>query len=120
LKDRLLTLCIHVLPNLNTQSEQTLFQSTARVSRTAYYMTKNRHSIDMRRVLHSTTVAVDTIGRVSSQMKKKLLTKIIERRSKINVLADESTRVGDKSTLIIFVKASVDGEAAPVTVPHWI
>jgi len=29
------------------------------------------NSIDMGRVLHSTTVAVDTIGRVSSQMKKK-------------------------------------------------
>jgi len=78
------------------------------------------NSIDMGRVLLSTTVVVDTIGRVSSQMKKKLLTKIIERRSNINVLADESTRVGDKSTLIIFVKASVDGEAAPVTFPHWI
>jgi len=44
-------------------------------------------SIDMGRVLHSTTVAVDTIGHVSSQMKRKLLTKIIERRSKINDLA---------------------------------
>jgi len=87
LKDRLLTLCIHVLSNLNTQSEQTLFQSTARVSRTAYYMAKNNrpftnfeslidlqegNSINMGRVLHSTAVAVDTIaiGRVSSQMKK--------------------------------------------------
>jgi len=28
------------------------------------------NSKDMGRVLHSTTVAVDTIGRVSSQMKK--------------------------------------------------
>jgi len=78
-------LCIHVLPNLNTQSEQTLFQSTARVSRTAYYMAKNNkpftnfeslidlqecNSIDMGCTLHSTTVAVDTIGRVSSQMLK--------------------------------------------------
>jgi len=85
LKDRLLTLCIHVLLNLNAQSEQTVFQSTARVSRTAYYMAKinkpftnfeslidiqEGHSIDMGRVLHSTTVAVDTIVHVSSQMKK--------------------------------------------------
>jgi len=77
-------------------------------------------SIDMGRVLHSTTVAVDIIGHVSSQKKKKLLTIIIERRSKINVLADESTRVGDKPILIIFVKASIDGEAAPVTFPYWI
>jgi len=28
------------------------------------------NSIDMGRALHSTTVAVDTIGRVSSEMKK--------------------------------------------------
>ena len=77
------------------------------------------NSIDMGFVLDSTTVAVDTIGCVSSQMRKSL-TKIIERRSKINVLADESTHAGDKSTLIIFVKASVDGEVAPVTFPHWI
>ena len=133
-KDRLFTLYIHVLPNVDTQSEQTLFQSTARVSRTAYYKVKNNkpftnfeslidlhegNSIDMGRVLHSTTVAVDTIGRVSSQMKKNSI-KIIERRSKINVLADECTLVGDKSTLIIFVKASVEEEAAPVTFPHWI
>jgi len=71
---------------MNTQSEQTLFQSTARVSRTAYYMEiynkpftnfeslidfQEGNSIDMGRVLQSTTLAVDTIGRVSSQMKKK-------------------------------------------------
>jgi len=30
------------------------------------------NSIDMGRVLHSTTVAVDKIGHVTSQMKKKL------------------------------------------------
>ena len=50
-------------------------------------------------------------------MKKKTLTKIIESRSKINVLADESTRVGDKSTLIVFLRASIDGKAAPITFP---
>jgi len=73
------------LPNLNAQSEQTLFQSTAWVFKTVYYMAKNNkpftnfessidlqegNSINMGRVLHSTTVAVDTIGRVSSQIKK--------------------------------------------------
>jgi len=130
LKDPLPALCIHVLLNLNAQGEQTVFQSTARVSRTAYYMAKNSksftnfeslidlqegNSIEMGRVLHSTTVAVDTIGHVSSQMIK--LTKSIVGRSKKNVVADESTRVGDKSALIIFVKASVDGEAAPVSFP---
>ena len=60
------------------------------------------YSIDMERVIHSKTVAVDIIEHISSHMKKKILTKIIESRSKINVLADESTRVGDKSTLIVY------------------
>ena len=97
--------------------------------RTAYYVVENNkpftdfeklisvqqaNSIDMGRVLHSKTVAVDLIEHISSHMKKKLLTKIIESRSKTNVLADESTCVDDKSTLIVFLRASVDGKAASV------
>ena len=39
---------------------------------------------------------------------KKLLTKITESRSKINVLADKATRVGDESTLIVFLRASIN------------
>ena len=50
-------------------------------------------------------------------MKKKLLTKIIESESKINVIADESTRVGDKLTLIVFLRASVDSKAARINFP---
>ena len=118
--------------NLNAQSEQTAFQSTARVFKTAYYVAKSSkpftdfeklinlqqaNSIDMGRVLHSKTVAVDIIEHISSHMKKKILTKIIESRSKINVLADESTRVGDKSTLIVFLRASIDGKAVPINFP---
>ena len=30
---------------------------------------------------------------------------------------DESTRVGDKSTSIVFLRASIDGEAAPINFP---
>ena len=115
---------------LNAQSEQTAFQSTARVFRTAYYAAKNSkpftdfeklinlqqaNLIDMGHVLHSKTVAVDLIEHLSSHMKKKLLTTIIESRSKINVLADESTPVGDKSTLIVFLRASVMAKAALLT-----
>ena len=120
-----------VLLNLNAQSEQTAFQSTARVFRTPYYVAKSSkpftdfeklinlqqaNSIDMGRVLHSKTVAVDIIEHISSHMKKKILTKIIE-RSKINVLANKPTRVGDKSTLIVFLRASIDGKAVPINFP---
>jgi len=134
-KDRLLTLCIYVLPSLNAQSEQTLFQSTAGVSRTAYYMAKNKQTFHkLWKFNWSSGRKFPSHGACFTQYscccwynrscvftdEKKLSTKIIEWRSKINVLADESTRVGDKSTLIIFVKASVDGEAEPVTFRHWI
>jgi len=75
-----------VLLNLNAQSEQPIFQSTARVVRKAYYVAKNNkpftdfeslidlqesNSPGMGRVLHSKAVTVDTIDHVSSQMKKK-------------------------------------------------
>ena len=73
------------------------------------------NSMNMGHVLHRKTVAVDLIEHISSHMKKKLVTKIIESRSKINVLADESTRVGDKSTLIMFLRDSVDGKERLLT-----
>ena len=74
-------------------------------------------SINMARVSHSKTVAVDKIYHVSSKMKNNLLTKSL-RSGAGNVLADKSTRVVHKSTLIIvFLKVNVDGEAAPVSFP---
>ena len=44
------------------------------------------NSINMGRVLYSKTVAVDISEHISSHIKKKIFTKIIESRSKINVL----------------------------------
>uniref|UniRef100_A0A3P9I7V3 DUF4371 domain-containing protein n=1 Tax=Oryzias latipes TaxID=8090 RepID=A0A3P9I7V3_ORYLA len=109
------------LVNMNTKSQDFAFETTARVFRTAYYVAKynkpftdfeslidlqETNSINMGRVLHSKTVCVDIVDHVASQMKKEIMTKIIQNRSKITVLADESTNVGNKSTLIVFVKAS--------------
>ena len=97
--------------------------------RTACYVAKNSkpfadfeqlinlqqaNSIDTGRVLRGETVDADKIEHISSQVKKKILTKIIESRSKINVLAEKPTRVGDKLTLIVFLRASIDGKAAPL------
>ena len=61
----------------------------------------------MGRVLDRKTVAIDIIEHVFSQIKKKLLTKIIESKNMINVLADEFTRVDDKSTLNVFLRAKL-------------
>ncbi|KAF3840297.1 hypothetical protein F7725_019014, partial [Dissostichus mawsoni] len=121
-----------ILLNMNASSQESVFESTAKVFMTAYYVAKNNkpftdfeslidlqhaNSADLGRVLHSKTVCVDIIEHVSSQMKKELLKKIIETKSKITVLADESTSVGHKSTLIVFLKASVDGDMEPIAFP---
>ncbi|KAJ3582095.1 hypothetical protein NHX12_015889 [Muraenolepis orangiensis] len=121
-----------ILLNMNASSQESVFKSTAKVFMTAYYVAKNNkpftdfeslidlqhaNSADLGRVLHSKTVCVDIIENVSSQMKKELLKKIIETKSKITVLADESTSVGHKSTLIVFLKASVDGDMEPIAFP---
>ncbi|KAJ4922910.1 hypothetical protein JOQ06_022583 [Pogonophryne albipinna] len=53
----------------------------------------------------------------TQNIKKELLKKIIETKSKITVLADESTSVGHKSTLVVFLKASVDGDMEPIAFP---
>ncbi|KAJ3583812.1 hypothetical protein NHX12_015530 [Muraenolepis orangiensis] len=113
---------------MNASSQESVFESTAKVFMTAYYVAKNNkpftdfeslidlqhaNSANLGRVLHS----VDIIEHVSSQMKKELLKKIIETKSKITVLADESTSVGHKSTLIVFLKASVDGDMEPIAFP---
>ena len=50
-------------------------------------------------------------------MKKKLLTKFIKSRGKINILEDKSTRLSYESTLIVFLRASVHSKAAPNNFP---
>uniref|UniRef100_A0A3P9LTJ1 DUF4371 domain-containing protein n=1 Tax=Oryzias latipes TaxID=8090 RepID=A0A3P9LTJ1_ORYLA len=120
------------LVNMNTKSQDFAFETTARVFRTAYYVAKynkpftdfeslidlqETNSINMGRVLHSKTVCVDIVDHVASQMKKEIMTKIIQNRSKITVLADKSTNDSNKSTLIVFVKASVDGAMEPIAFP---
>lgn len=53
-------------------------------------------------------------------MKHEHLNKIMVKRRKITVLADQSVSVGHKSTLIVFLKTSVDGEMeAGWMAFHW-
>ena len=107
-------------------------ESTKNVFRTAYYCAKENkpfsdfeglidlniaNSADMGRILHSRKVCTDIINHISSEMKKVLVQKIIENKSKICILIDESSRIGNKETLIVFVKASIDGVMDPISFP---
>uniref|UniRef100_A0A3B3C8Y0 DUF4371 domain-containing protein n=1 Tax=Oryzias melastigma TaxID=30732 RepID=A0A3B3C8Y0_ORYME len=113
------------LVNMNTKSQDFAFETTVRVFRTAYYVAKynkpftdfeslidlqETNSINMGRVLHSKTVCVDIVDHEASQMKKEIMTKIIQNRSKITVLADESTNVAyvlDGASVMLGVKSDV-------------
>uniref|UniRef100_A0A3Q1CEZ2 Uncharacterized protein n=1 Tax=Amphiprion ocellaris TaxID=80972 RepID=A0A3Q1CEZ2_AMPOC len=121
-----------ILMNINATSQEFAFETTARVFRTAYYVAKSNkpftdfeslidlqeaNSMNLGHVLHSKTVCVDIVDHVASQMKNEILKKIIKNKSKITILADESTTVGNKSTLIVFLKASVDGAMEPIAFP---
>uniref|UniRef100_A0A3P8SJE1 Uncharacterized protein n=1 Tax=Amphiprion percula TaxID=161767 RepID=A0A3P8SJE1_AMPPE len=121
-----------ILMNINATSQEFAFETTARVFRTAYYVAKSNkpftdfesltdlqeaNSMNLGRVLHSKTVCVDIVDHVASQMKNEILKKFIKNKSKITILADESTTVGNKSTLIVFLKASVDGAMEPIAFP---
>ncbi|QQP53599.1 Uncharacterized protein FKW44_006129, partial [Caligus rogercresseyi] len=121
-----------ILLNMNATSQESAFEATAKVFRTAYFVAKHdkpftdfeklidlqeANSLNLGRILHSKTVCVDIIDHVSTQMKHQIVRRIIENKSKITVLADESTSVGHKSTLIVFLKASIDGEMEPIAFP---
>uniref|UniRef100_A0A672GNY5 Uncharacterized protein n=1 Tax=Salarias fasciatus TaxID=181472 RepID=A0A672GNY5_SALFA len=120
------------LLNMNARSQAAAFEVTCKVFRTAYYVAKydkpftdfekmvdlqKANSVDLGRVLHSKTTCVDIVEHISSQMKRELLKKMIENKSKITILADESTSTGRKSTLIVYVRSSVEGMMDPIAFP---
>ncbi|XP_074872882.1 E3 SUMO-protein ligase KIAA1586-like [Carettochelys insculpta] len=117
---------------LKAKYEEAAFVTTARVFRTAYYVAKmNRpftdhkslidlqkvNGVEMGQLLQSRTVCRDIIQHISAEMKKRIVSRIIETKSKITVLVDEYSTLAQKSTLIIFLKASVDGVMNPVAFP---
>ncbi|CAM2096660.1 unnamed protein product [Caretta caretta] len=120
------------LLNLNAKSEEAAFETTARVFQTADYIAKTNRSlsdhkslidlqqingIEMGRLLHSRTVCVDIINHIATEMKKRIVNKIINNKAKITVLVNESTTLTGNSTLIIFLKAGIDGIMRPLTFP---
>ena len=66
------------------------------------------NGVDMGRVLHSRRSGVEIVNHISSDMKKSLVKTLILKNSKICLLVDESTRIGNKETLITFIKALME------------
>lgn len=102
--------------------------TTKIVFRTAYFIAKNNrpctdhfdllqmqklNGLDIGVGLHSKRIAMEIICHVSDEMKKRVVKQILGVSGKISVLIDESTTLGSKSTLIVYLKCEVCKEDSP-------
>lgn len=63
--------------------------------------------------LHSKKTAMEIIDHVSNEMKKRIVKQILEVNGKLSILIDESTSLGSKSTLIVYLKCETSKEDPP-------
>lgn len=104
---------------------------TCRVFRTVYYICQNNrpfldHSglIDLQvlnglqlgRMLHGNLSATNICDHIAREMRRKLVAAVINAKLPLSVLIDESTSLGQKSCLIVYLKCSVDACSEPLTV----
>lgn len=100
-------------------------ETTCRIFRTVYKELKqNRpftdleddidlqvlNGIKMGRILQSRISCSNISKHIGEEMRRKLLTEIINMRQKISVLIDESTTVSKKTTMIVYIRTVVVGE----------
>lgn len=103
---------------------------TQKIFRTAYKVAKENQSfnnfeseidvqelngLDMGRILHSRKACKNIVQHVSTEMRTNLFKKIVENRKSISIILDESTTLSRISTLIIYLRTSLDG-SEPVNV----
>jgi hypothetical protein len=58
----------------------------------------------MSRILHSTNACIDIVNHTGDEMRNLLLKKIVDSKSKISLIIDESSTLSKKSTLTVFVQ----------------
>jgi hypothetical protein len=112
-------------------SQSAHFQATSNVFRTAYYVAKSDRPysdhpdlIDLQRlngakvgrVLHSRVTCVDIIEHVACEMRKKIVTCLVNAQIPFSVLVDESTSLSQKSCLIVYLRFCVDVQSDPTCV----
>ncbi len=116
------------LPNavINNQSEE--IQTTARVFRTAYKEAKRHrpaygfeneidcqqlNGVEMGRILHSNVACSNIQQHISSEMRRKMLDRIVECAPKIGLLLVEATSLNTKSALIVYLRLQLPEMETP-------
>lgn len=97
---------------------------TSKIFRTAYKVAKKNQSfynfedeinlqemngLDMGRILHSTNACINIVNHIGTEMRKALVSKIIESKCKVALIIDEASTVSQKSVLIVYFRVSFLG-----------
>ncbi|XP_069490039.1 E3 SUMO-protein ligase KIAA1586-like [Ambystoma mexicanum] len=105
--------------------------ATCRVFRTAYYLAKNDcpftdhpnlielqevNGNSMGRVLRSNVTATEIIRHIAAEMQHKVISYIRQVKPKIAVFVDESTAVGNKPALLLYLRGAFGDQSKPVTI----
>lgn len=120
----------NILPETVIEQQKEVLATTCCIFRTAYYVAKNDRPyldhpelIDLQRtngcnigrILHSPTVCTDIIDHIADEMKKRLISDIVLHKRPFSVLIDESTSLGKKSCLIIYIRSCVGESTEPLS-----
>lgn len=99
--------------------------TTARVFRTAYYIAKHNrpysdhpdlldlqgaNGIDVGRVLQSNVTCTEIIDCIAETMKERLLTQMKIEQAPFSILIDESTSLGRKTCMVVYIRCSINNE----------
>uniref|UniRef100_H3AVP1 Uncharacterized protein n=1 Tax=Latimeria chalumnae TaxID=7897 RepID=H3AVP1_LATCH len=121
------------MPNLQNKLWKTkwpILETTSRIFRTAYKIGKHQrpftdlpidvdvqelNGLNRGRVLQSDKVCADIIDHISAEMRRKVLSNIQEKRTKISVVVDESTALSKQLVLIVCLRAIVGDSPNPLS-----
>ena len=129
-------LCANVLQKRKDKTIETVTSkmvevkqnATERLFRTAYYIAKSNrpfmdheelvvlqkmNGIDVGLIQHSRFAATSIVDHIATDMKKKVVAKIVASESKISVLIDESTTTSNKTVLAVHIKCDM-GNGKPI------
>lgn len=106
-------------------TENKINKSTHLVFRTAYYIAKHNRPYDdhiklielqklnglkVGNTLHSRLSSTNIIDHISSMMKRKIVSNILETEAKLSVLIDESTTISTLSGMVVYIRAAISCE----------
>ncbi|XP_034004054.1 E3 SUMO-protein ligase KIAA1586-like [Trematomus bernacchii] len=118
------------METLTSDMQRDHFLTTDRVFRTVYKIVKSArpftdlptdidlqvmNGLDMGRTLHSDYSCATISRHIGSEMRKRVVGKVLQSGTKCSVLIDESTTDSKKSVLIIYIRASLGMSEEPLT-----